>query len=208
MDDEYYTIAREASIETKVKGSRFIGESFLATSLDQALEKLESVRRREHAATHHCYAYLVGLDGETVFKYSDDGEPNGTAGKPIYDVVCGAGITNVLVVVTRYFGGTKLGTGGLVRAYSDAARLALEGSGKKRHFITASFRVELEFPLYDRWLKIINRLDAKALNSDFSDIVRMDIDIRRSRASELQSAFVELTAGKGKIEATEETSQG
>ncbi len=208
MDDEYFTIAQEASVETRVKGSRFIGESFLAVSIDRALEKLESVRKREHAATHHCYAYLVGLDTETIFKYSDDGEPNGTAGKPIYDVVCGSGITNVLVVVTRYFGGTKLGTGGLVRAYSDAARLVLEKSGKKRHFLTRAFRVELEFPLYDRWMKAINRLDATVLNSDFSDIVTMTIEIRRSRAAELRSAFVELTAGKGKIDATEETSQG
>src|SRR5512140_3280741 len=121
MDDAYFTIEHEASIELKIKNSRFIGETYLVTSPEQALERLSSVRKREFSATHHCYAYRVGLSRNVLFKYSDAGEPSGTAGKPIYDQMMGADITQILLVVTRYFGGTKLGTGGLTHAYSEAA---------------------------------------------------------------------------------------
>ncbi|MCK4606997.1 MAG: YigZ family protein, partial [candidate division Zixibacteria bacterium] len=117
MDDQYYEIAGPARIEIKRKGSRFIAETGAVSSVEEAHEQLETVRSREHAATHHCYAYRVGIADEARFKYSDDGEPGGTAGRPIYDVICGCEVTNALLVVTRYFGGTKLGTGGLARAY-------------------------------------------------------------------------------------------
>jgi uncharacterized YigZ family protein len=200
MDDHYLTIAGEAATETKVKGSRFIGETFLVVSVDQAQEKLRAVRKREHAATHHCYAYRVGYGSDAAFKYSDDGEPNGTAGKPIYDVVCGRELTNILVVVTRYFGGTKLGTGGLVRAYSEAAGWAVEKSGAKDNYLTDRFRIELDFKHYDQWARIANRLDAKVIKSDYSDVVTMEVEIRRTRSDELKAACTELTAGKGKIE--------
>ncbi|MCP4685670.1 MAG: YigZ family protein, partial [bacterium] len=128
MDDSYLTIKRESKIDTKVKGSRFIGETFKVANVAEALEKLDEVRKREYNATHHCYAYITGLGREQVFKYSDDGEPSGTAGRPIYDIIAGADVTSILCVVTRYFGGTKLGTGGLVRAYGETAREALKAS--------------------------------------------------------------------------------
>ncbi len=200
MDDHFLTIAKESSVETKVKGSRFIGETFLVETVDKARDKLKAVRKREHAATHHCYAWHVGLANEVEFKYSDDGEPSGTAGKPIYDVLCGQSVTNALVVVTRYFGGTKLGTGGLVRAYSEAAKLALEQSGTRDNYLKDRFRIELDFKLYDQWLKIVNRLDAAVINSDFSDVVTLEIEIRQTMADQLKSAYTELTAGKGRIE--------
>ena len=199
MDDLYLTIAADSHIEIKVKGSRFIGEAFLVGAVDEALEKLQSVRKREYAATHHCYAYVVGLAANLVFKYSDDGEPNGTAGKPICDVVCGHGITNVLVVVTRYFGGTKLGTGGLVRAYGDAAGLAVEKAGLKKNYLTDIFSLKLDFKHYDSWMRVVNRLKAGVLQSDFSDMVTMKVQIRKTMAEDLKAAFTELTAGKGEI---------
>jgi len=206
MHDEYYTIARPASAEIKVKGSRFIGETFLVSTPDDALDRLETVRKREHAATHHCYAYRVGLGDQPTFKYSDDGEPNGTAGKPIYDAVCGRDLTSTLLVVTRYFGGTKLGTGGLARAYADTAGLALDQSGRRQHFRWAHYRLELQFPWYDQWLKLANRLDVRTEDSHFSEIVRLSVKIRQSRAPDLESAFVELTSGKGTIERIETAS--
>lgn len=197
--DEFKSIASEQTTETKVKGSRFIGETFLVSSVDQAQAKLKEVRQREHAATHHCYAYITGLPTDLSFKYSDDGEPNGTAGKPIYDQIAGRELTDTLVVVTRYFGGTKLGTGGLTRAYSGAAQLALEKSGIRTHFISSIFETVIEFPYYDQWQRLLDKLGARVLESQFEDQVRMKIEIRQTLAEKLVAQFIELTSGKGSI---------
>jgi uncharacterized YigZ family protein len=199
MDDSYFTIAAETSVELKFKNSRFIGETFLVSSAEEALEKLASVKKREYAANHHCYACRVGLPKEIVFKYSDAGEPSGTAGKPIYDQLAGADVTNTLIVVTRYFGGTKLGTGGLTHAYIDTAKAALEKSGRSEHFILIHFDLTLDFGHYDRWQKILSRLGAAVVDSSFSDVITMQVAIRCSRADELKAAFIELTAGKAHI---------
>jgi uncharacterized YigZ family protein len=200
MDDRYLTISRESNAEIKVKASRFIGETCLVESVDGALSRLTAIRKREHAATHHCFAYRVGLGDETAFKYSDDGEPSGTAGKPIYDLILGGDLTNSLVVVTRYFGGTKLGTGGLAHAYGDCARAALEKSGIAEHFVMSRFRFGMEFSLYDRWRTILHRLKASEIDADFAAAVASRVEIRRGRADELIRAFTELTAGKGTCE--------
>ncbi|HVP06320.1 MAG TPA: YigZ family protein [Candidatus Acidoferrum sp.] len=197
MDDRYLTIAREATTEIKVKASRFIGETCLVESVDEALARLTAIRKREHAATHHCFAYRVGLGEQFAFKYSDGGEPSGTAGKPIYDIIEGQKLTQIILIVTRYFGGTKLGTGGLAHAYGDAARLVLEKSGVKENFIWQRFRFQLDFPLYDRWRTQLHRLAAREIESSFTDIVASTVEVRLSRAEELRQAFVELTGGKG-----------
>jgi uncharacterized YigZ family protein len=106
-----------------VKGSKFIGTVFCAKTESEALSLLEKTRKKYFDATHNCYAYLIQ---NGTFKFSDDGEPSGSAGKPIFNVLKGSGLTNTLIIVTRYFGGTKLGVGGLVRAYSDCAKKVLE----------------------------------------------------------------------------------
>jgi len=199
MDDLYLTIARETQVELKVKSSRFIGEIFSTSSIDQAKEQLARVRKREHAATHHCYAYRVGLFDETEFKYSDDGEPSGTAGRPIYDAICGRDITNAILIVTRYFGGTKLGTGGLVRAYGDAAGMALDQAGQKENYVMSAIKVEIDFAQYDQLARLCSRLEARQTESDFSDIVRLTLEIRKSRAEELIGSITELTNGRAKI---------
>lgn len=205
MDDRYLTIARESSSETKVKASRFIGETCLVSTVDDALTRLAAIRKREHAASHHCYAYRMGLGPDVSFKYSDDGEPSGTAGKPIYDVIVGNDLTNILLVVTRYFGGTKLGTGGLTHAYSEAARLVLDGSGIKENFVLSRFRFDLEFSHYDRWRTLLHRLGAVETGSAFAENVTSEVEIRRSKAQELIRAFTELTSGKGRYESSPAT---
>lgn len=203
MDDEYFTIRSECRHEIKVKDSRFIGETFLIESPDDAVVRLESVRKREFAATHHCFAWQTGLEKNRQFKYSDDGEPSGTAGRPIYDALVGNGVTNTLVVVTRYFGGTKLGTGGLTHAYSDAAKEVLQVSGRAQHFLSTLFRARMAFSCYDRWLRLKQRLGASAVDAQFGEEVTDIITIRNSRAEELRNGFIELTAGKGQIEIVE-----
>ncbi len=199
MDDSYLTIARETKVELKVKSSRFIGEVFSVASVDQAKEQLVRIRKREHAATHHCYAYRVGLFDKTEFKYSDDGEPNGTAGRPIYDAICGRDITNAILIVTRYFGGTKLGTGGLVRAYGETASMTLEQAGQTENYVMATIKVEIDFAQYDQLARLCSRLEAKQTGSDFSDIVKLTLEIRKSRAEELIDSITELTNGRAKI---------
>ncbi len=201
MDDCYSTIDRAAVAETKVKGSRFIARAILAGTVEEARTHLEQVRKQEHAATHNCYAYIVGVPRENArYKYSDDGEPSGTAGKPIYDVIGGSNLTNVLLVVTRYFGGTKLGTGGLVKAYSEAAALALKKSGTRQQFITDRLKVQIDFSTYDHLKKTADRLGAIEVETDFSDKVRLILEIRQSRTEQLAAEISELSKGKARIE--------
>ena len=203
MNDQYLTIAKPAQAEIKIKGSRFIGESAYAGNADEALEVLSNIRKREHAATHHCSAWRVGLFEKMRFKYSDDGEPNGSAGKPIYDVLCGTDITNAIVVVTRYYGGTKLGTGGLVRAYGEAARLALEKSGRKENFLKERFTIDIDFARYDQLNRLLHQYQVWPIDSDFSDRVRLTLDIRKSHVEKLIAAVVELSGGKATIDKVE-----
>lgn len=204
MDDIYLTINQQSVVESKVKGSRFIARTFIADTVDAALAQLDQTRRQEHAATHNCFAYIVGAPAEkAAFKYSDDGEPNGTAGRPIYDAIAGKHLTNILLVVTRYFGGTKLGTGGLARAYAEAARLAIDKSGVKENFITTGYLVEAEIAVYDSLVKILNRLGATQTDSQFSDRVTLRVQIRKSKADRLVDEITALSRGKAKIERIE-----
>ncbi|UCD64285.1 MAG: YigZ family protein [Candidatus Zixiibacteriota bacterium] len=201
MDDRYFTIAQRSQQEIKVKGSRFIARTIPAGSVRDAEEQLAGIRRLEYAATHNCFAYVVGVPVvKADFKYSDDGEPNGTAGRPIYDVIAGSGVTNVLLVVTRYFGGTKLGTGGLAKAYGEAAGLAMHHSGVRENFITERLQVEVAFPVYDSLVKTIHRFGASQAQTDFTDRVSLLLDIRQSRTEQLIAEILELSKGKAKIE--------
>jgi uncharacterized YigZ family protein len=203
MDDEYHTIFRQSLTEIKVQGSRFIGEAMPVLTVIDAQDRLEAVRKREYAATHHCFAYRAGHEGISQFKYSDDGEPTGTAGRPIYDAICGGNLTDTLIVVTRYFGGTKLGTGGLAHAYAEAAALALREARVVTKYLTRQAKCMLEFPLYDKWQRVLQKLEATVIDSQFTDEVTMHLEIRRGRFEELQRAFTELTAGKGRFEPIE-----
>ncbi len=203
MNDSYFTIAQAARAEIKVKGSRFIGEAALVTDAAGAKKYLESVRKREYEATHHCYAHRLGIAGDIEFKYSDDGEPNGSAGKPIYDCIAGRELTSIIVVVTRYYGGTKLGTGGLARAYSEAALLSLEKAGKKTNYITDSIQLTIEFSFYDQILKVIEKLNAKQTESDFSEKVSLTVLIRKSLTEQFVRELTDISRGTAQIEKQE-----
>ena len=138
MIDQFRTVYRGGTGEIVEKKSRFIATVRLVESEEEALSCLEALRKKYWDARHNCFVYIIGENQETV-RCSDDGEPSGTAGRPMLDVVQGAGLRNVLVVVTRYFGGTLLGTGGLVRAYSQAVqeglanRAGARAGSRRRH---------------------------------------------------------------------------
>ena len=127
----FRTVKAPSSVELVINKSRFIGQCFPIASEEEAMKQLAALRKRYWDATHNCYAYSVGQKGE-IARFSDDGEPGGTAGMPMMDALRGAGVTNVLCVVTRYFGGILLGTGGLVRAYSRSCAEAIRAAGVVR----------------------------------------------------------------------------
>lgn len=198
--DSYLTIKKNAEIEIKIKGSKFIGRVFSSESEDEAISILENIRKKQYDATHHCFAYRTGLGKEIIFRYSDDGEPSGTAGRPIYDRLEGQNLTNLILIVTRYYGGTKLGTGGLTHAYSDAAKQVLDKAGSLEKFITEQIPMVLAFADYSPAERLILQIGGKIVESDFSDIVKLTVEIRFSLAAKLKSSLIDLTSGRIKID--------
>ena len=144
MIDQFRTVYRGGTGEIVEKKSRFIATVRLVESEEEALSCLEALRKKYWDARHNCFVYIIGENQETV-RCSDDGEPSGTAGRPMLDVVQGAGLRNVLVVVTRYFGGTLLGTGGLVRAYTAAAKAGVEASEVIEKIPAVQFLVKVTY---------------------------------------------------------------
>ena len=197
--DSYRTLASPAEHEIKIKGSRFIALGFPATDESEALSHLEQIRKKEFSATHHCFAYTVGIDKE-VFKYSDDGEPTGTAGKPIYLALTGRELKNVIAIVVRYFGGTKLGTGGLTRAYAQATIEMLDKAEIVERFICDTLSFTIPFQLYDRLLRIIHTGQYTIANQEFAEDVSMVIEIRKSKTDLFRNQLIELSGGKIVIE--------
>lgn len=198
-DDVFRSIREHARSELKVKGSRFIAEAFPVASEDEAAAHIDEVRRREHAATHHCTAYRIGPSGE-IFRHNDDGEPSGTAGAPILRQIEGRDLTNALVVVTRYFGGTKLGTGGLARAYSDAASDVLDRIKLIEHVISERVNVSFSYEDTAAAMLTIERLGAKVVGSEYGARTELSLDVPRSRVEAFEDAFADALGGRGTLE--------
>ncbi len=200
MTDTYRTIARPATAEPpKTKGSRFLGEAFLAATEAEAEAHLALVRKREYAATHWCWAWRIGAEGDT-FRSGDDGEPNGSAGAPILRQIDARELTNTVVVVTRYYGGTKLGTGGLVRAYGEAASEALDAARAVEHVVRVPVRLRFAYPDTSPALHTVGRFDAEIAEQTYSDDTELVVRVRRSEAEALRAAFVDALGGRGSID--------
>lgn len=196
LDDFYYTV--ESSLrapDLKVKGSRFIADIIPAITKDEVEGALLNIRKEFHDATHHSFAYRLGADGLLV-RAADDGEPAGTAGKPILLVLTARKLTNVLLVVTRYFGGTKLGTGGLARAYAEAAQQAISMSKVVRIYLTSSVSVEVHYedvPLMER---LIHAFSGLIEESTYLTSVTFRVAIRQSKMQEFFRAVTETFQGR------------
>ncbi|NNF58255.1 MAG: YigZ family protein [Rhodothermaceae bacterium] len=201
MPDSYRTLAQAALAEPpKTKGSRFTGEAFPVADEAEAMARLAAVRKREHAATHHCWAYRLGPDEQGV-RYSDDGEPNSSAGLPILREIEGRDLAHVLVVVTRYYGGTKLGTGGLARAYGEAAALVLEKAPKTEVVLRVPVRLQFAFADTSPAMHTLGRFDAEIAETNYTaDGTEITVQVRRSQADALMAAFVEALGGRGMAE--------
>lgn len=198
MDDTYHTIQAGGRAETKVKGSRFLAEAVPVTTAAAAETHIEGVRKREYGATHHCTAYRVGPEGQT-FRYNDDGEPSGTAGPPLLRQIDGRDLTNTLVVVTRYYGGTKLGTGGLVRAYGNAAALALDASTIVERVLRDRLRVRFAYDDTSPAMHTIHRYNAEIVNTQYTEKTHLVVAVRRSEVEAFIETYTNALAGRGEV---------
>jgi len=203
MEDQYFTIDKAAHSEIKVKGSRFIGHVALTETRDEAEAFITAINKQHHSATHNCTAYRVGLGDASAFRYSDDGEPSGTAGKPIMDMIDGRDLTQVTCVVTRYYGGTKLGCGGLVRAYGQCAAEALDSAGIKTRYIMQSIQISYPYDLTGVVMHVVERFEGKILASDYSESARQTVGLKRSKVDPFAAELIEATAGKAGVTAEE-----
>jgi len=191
---EYKTIASKAQDELIERHSRFIGHIKPVTSEEEAIAFIEEVRAANREANHNCYAYVL-REGQTR-RYSDDGEPQGTAGVPILEVLLRNELVDVCVVVTRYFGGVLLGAGGLVRAYSSGASLAVAAGGILHMKPCTSFVVEVDYSLYGKLSYLLPQYHIETLECDFGEKVRMTLLIRSDRLHGFGKELLELSAGQ------------
>ncbi len=183
MAVEYKTVRQRASDEFTEKRSRFIGYVCPVRTAEEANAFLAEIRQKHWDAKHNVYAYI--LREGNVKRYSDDGEPQGTAGVPTLDVLEKSGVCDVAVVVTRYFGGILLGGGGLVRAYSHAAHLALAAGRVITMGLCSILEIQTDYALHARLQKLLESTEAKLLDTAFSDCVTLTVSI----SSELEAAF-------------------
>jgi len=189
--DKYFTIEQPVFAEIKVKGSNFIAGAYPASDSVSALDILKTVRAKYFDATHNCFAYRIGFDG-AEFRASDDGEPSGTAGKPIHFMITKYELSDILVVVTRYFGGTKLGVGGLVRAYSDSAEAVLQIVDRKTINRTRKFAVKCEYQDVSLVKKLIEA-EAVSHKETYTDFVEFEVDVALSNAESFNDIIYNAT---------------
>ena len=182
-----------ANIEFVERKSVFIGFSTFVENEEKALEIIKQKKKEYSDATHNVYAYVIG---DTIARYSDDNEPQGTAGMPVLNSIRMSGITDVLVVVTRYFGGILLGAGGLVRAYSTAASMALEEGGIKIFENYNSYSVNLSYSDYGKFLTELQNVDAIIDDTVFADEVLIKFAVKEELSSNLLKRITDIFAGK------------
>ncbi len=184
MNDTYKTVDRPAEGYVTEKKSKFISYIFPVKSAEEVKEILEEQRKKYYDARHICWAYMLGWQREE-FRANDDGEPSGTAGKPILGQINSAGLTDVLVVVVRYFGGTLLGTGGLIKAYKEAAADAIANAGITEKTVDDIIDIVFDYPLMNEVMRVLKQFDSLQWTHDFRESCRMRLQIRRSLASQL-----------------------
>lgn len=191
---EYKTVELESSDYFVEKKSKFIGYAKPVSTQDEAVEFINTIKSKHWDATHNVYAYVL-RDNNTQ-RYSDDGEPSGTAGVPVLDVILKENVTDVCVVATRYFGGTLLGAGGLVRAYSHTSKIALDAA----HIITMAncqiYSVIVDYSFYDRLNVLLSEFGANVIKSDFSTSVCVEFYIKEDTSELLKDKLTDISNGK------------
>lgn len=185
MITSFYTINTPAHAEYKEKGSRFLAFAMPVSSEDEVKACLADLKKKYFDARHHCYAYRLGAD-KTKFRAYDDGEPNHSAGDPILGQLKSKDLTNVLVVVVRYFGGTKLGVGGLITAYKTSAEAALDQAEVIEQFVTQRLLLSYAYETTPQVMKLVKDFELKIMDQQFNDSCRMEADVLVSVLDQLQ----------------------
>ena len=199
MSVAYRAVYEGKTGEIVEKKSRFIATVFSVESEEEALEIVAKMKKKYWDARHNCYAYVIG-DNNQVQRFSDDGEPSQTAGKPILDVLLAEQIHNVLVVVTRYFGGTLLGTGGLVRAYSKATKMGLDNSVLVDKVYGTELKIRLDYSGTQKVKHIISQLGVYTIDTIYSDVVEEIVVASDEKLVNLKEQIKEVTNGKAEFE--------
>ena len=192
MKDTYRTI-ESPSQETlfKEKGSKFFGYAFPISKEEEVKSFLEQLKQQHPTAGHFCYAWQLGEES-IRFRANDDGEPNNSAGQPIYGQIQSFGLTNILVVSVRYFGGTKLGVGGLIQAYKYSAQITLEGVTVVERTIDVSYLLTFDYPIMNKVMRIVKEKNIHILEQDLGINCVYRIAIRKSEAEEVMARFESL----------------
>ena len=193
MEEDVYKTIEKPSEETlfKEKGSKFFGYTFPVLSEDDVKERLEELRKKHHAARHFCYAYQLGIE-KIRFRANDDGEPNNSAGMPIYGQIQSFEVTNILIVSVRYFGGTKLGVGGLISAYKTSAQMALEASNILVKTINIQYKLTFNYDLMNAVQRIIKEKNLDIVNQKLEMDCQYIISVRKNDADSIYAIFDNL----------------
>lgn len=191
---EYKTVEKEASDFFIEKKSKFIGYAKPVKTQEDALEFISKIKSKHWDATHNVYAYVMRKNN--IQRYSDDGEPSGTAGVPVLDVMLKESLVDVCVVATRYFGGTLLGAGGLVRAYSHTSKIALEAAGIITMAQCSVMSAEVDYSFYDRLNILLSDFSAVILNTSFSDKVCVEFSVKENIVDLLNAKLIDVSNGK------------
>lgn len=192
MEFEYKTIAKQVGdVLLKEKGSKFISYAYPVSTETEMLDKLEETRRLHPKATHHCYAFRLGLSGD-IFRANDDGEPSGSAGLPIYNQILGHELTNVLVVVVRYYGGTKLGVGGLVKIYKESSKEVLSQAKIITKELHKNLKLSFPYSGQSAVYQIINKYDLEILSLEQNQWMVITVKIPMRAFTEMESLFANL----------------
>jgi len=190
-EDLYKTIDKISEGIYKEKGSKFISYAYPVSTEEEIKTIITDIKKQYYDARHHCYAYMLGHERNT-FRAVDDGEPSSTAGKPILGQILSNEITNVLIVVVRYFGGTKLGVGGLINAYKSAAADALDNNEIIEKTLDAYFKIEYDYLKMNDVMKLIKDEQLDILSQDFGNLCKMEIRVRESEYKRIKTRIEKL----------------
>ncbi|MCK4406697.1 MAG: YigZ family protein [Bacteroidales bacterium] len=191
FEDTYKTIENISEGLFKDRGSKFIAHAIPVNNESQVKEHLSALRKIYHDARHHCYAYQLGFD-KSSYRINDDGEPSGTAGKPIFGQILSHNLTNILIVVVRYFGGTKLGVGGLINAYKTSAKDALNNAKIIKKTINEVYEIIYDYPVMNAVKKIIKEENITQVSQKFDLNCKIKFLIRKSNSSRIYEKFMKI----------------
>jgi uncharacterized YigZ family protein len=189
--DFFYTIDKPAVAEYKDRGSKFIAYALPLQSVGDFKLKLEDIKKEHPKASHHCFAYRIGIDNNT-FRVSDDGEPSGTAGKPILGQIDSKNLTDIVIIVVRYFGGTLLGVPGLVNAYKSTAAMVLQLTPVIQKVIEVPYSLQYDYTQMNEVMMVVKQLNCTVLQQEMNLFCRLVIGIAKSRMDEAMYRFKEI----------------